>query len=226
MEKKRAVVLLSGGLDSSTCAAIAKDMGFEVHAVSFDYGQRHKFELESADKVVKFLSIEDHMIIRSDLSVIGGSALTDNIDVPDFKDDQKEIPVTYVPSRNIIFLSYAVSFAEVKGAEDIFIGVTAVDYSGYPDCRPEFIDAFEKAVNLGTKAGVSGSGFKIHTPLIDLSKSEIIKRGDELGLDYKLTHSCYNPDQKGKACGKCDSCVLRRRGFEDAGISDPTVYSV
>lgn len=225
MENKKAVVLLSGGLDSSTCAIIAKDKGFMVYGLSFDYGQRHKFELESADKICASLSIKNHKVIKSDLSSIGGSALTDNIEVPDFKKNQKEIPVTYVPSRNIIFLSYAVSYAEVIGANDIYIGVTAVDYSGYPDCRPKFIKAFEQAVNLGTKEGVCGKGFKIHTPLIDLSKEEIIKTGVKLGLNYSLTHSCYNPDVKGLACGRCDSCVLRRIGFEKAGISDPTKYS-
>ena len=222
---KKAVVLLSGGLDSSTCAAIAKDNGFKVYAISFDYGQRHKFELDSADKVARFVGVSDHKIIRADLSSIGGSALTDDIDVPDYDGSSDEIPVTYVPSRNIIFLSYAVSYAEVIGADDIFIGVTAVDYSGYPDCRPEFIEAFQKTINLGTKRGMTGKGFNINTPLINLSKAEIIKKGLSLGLDYKLTHSCYNPDSAGRACGKCDSCVLRRKGFEKAGTADPTVYT-
>lgn len=222
---KKAVVLLSGGLDSSTCAVIAKDEGFEIYAISFDYGQRHKFELDSADKIARFVGVKDHMIINSDLSRIGGSALTDDIDVPDFKEGSKEIPVTYVPSRNILFLSYAVSYAEVIGASEIFIGVNAIDYSGYPDCRPEFIEAYEKAVNLGTKVGVEGEGIKIRTPLLNLTKAEIVKKGTDLGLDYKFTHSCYNPDEKGKACGKCDSCVLRRNGFESAGIEDPTIYS-
>lgn len=222
---KKAVVLLSGGLDSSTCAVIAKDEGFEIYAISFDYGQRHKFELDSADKIARFVGVKDHMIINSDLSRIGGSALTDDIEVPDFKEGSKEIPVTYVPSRNILFLSYAVSYAEVIGASEIFIGVNAIDYSGYPDCRPEFIEAYEKAVNLGTKVGVEGEGIKIRTPLLNLTKAEIVKKGTDLGLDYKFTHSCYNPDEKGKACGKCDSCVLRRNGFESAGIADPTIYS-
>lgn len=224
MESKKAVVLLSGGLDSSTCAAIAKSKGFDVYAISFDYGQRHKFELEASNKVVDFLGIKQHKIIRSDLSSIGGSALTDNIEVPDYNEDSDEIPVTYVPSRNIIFLSYAVSYAEVLDAGDIYIGVTAVDYSGYPDCRPDFIEAFNKAVNLGTKRGIEKGGFNIQTPLLNLSKAEIIKTGTALGLDYGITHSCYNPNSQGLACGKCDSCVLRKRGFEKAGVKDPTKY--
>jgi len=223
---KKAVVLLSGGLDSSTCAAIAKNLGYEVYALSFDYKQKHRFELDAADKIVRYLGLNSHKILSADLSSIGGSALTSDIDVPDFKEGQKSIPVTYVPSRNIIFLSYAVAYAEVIGANDIFIGVTAVDYSGYPDCRSEFIEAFNQAVNMGTKEGVEGKGFKIHTPLINLSKDQIIEKGISLGLDYKYTHSCYNPDSKGHACGKCDSCMYRKKGFEKAGIPDPTIYSV
>jgi len=226
MEKKKAVVLLSGGIDSATCAVIAKDMGFKVHALSFDYNQRHKSELDFADQTARYIGVYEHKIVKADLSVIGGSALTDeNISVPDFKEANTKIPVTYVPSRNIIFLSYAVSYAEVIGADDIFIGVTAVDYSGYPDCRPEFIDAFSKAVNLGTKKGIEGSPFKIHIPLVDLSKDQIIRKGSELGMDYSFTSSCYNPDIKGYACGKCDSCIIRRKGFEKSGIKDPTKYS-
>jgi 7-cyano-7-deazaguanine synthase len=226
MEKKKAVVLLSGGIDSSTCAVIAKADGFELYALSFDYNQRHKTELDFADRAARFVGVSDHIIIKTDLSAIGGSALTDSkISVPDFKEGNSKIPVTYVPSRNIIFLSYAVSYAEVIGADDIFIGVTAVDYSGYPDCRPEFIEAFSNAANLGTKKGIEGNPFKIHTPLLNLSKDQIILKGISLGMDYSYTSSCYNPDIKGHACGKCDSCVIRKKGFEKAGIKDPTVYS-
>ncbi|MGM0417492.1 MAG: 7-cyano-7-deazaguanine synthase QueC [Thermodesulfobacteriota bacterium] len=224
MEMKKAVVLLSGGIDSATCAAIASDMGFDVYAVSFDYGQRHLCELECADKTARYIGVKDHKFVKIDLASIGGSALTDNIKVPDFKSKSSHIPVTYVPSRNIIFLSIAVSYAEVIDADDIFIGVTAVDYSGYPDCRPDFIASFNEAVNKGTKKGVNGAGFKIHTPLIDLSKAEIIKTGTGLGFDYSLTSSCYNPDVKGRACGKCDSCHHRKKGFEQAGVKDPTIY--
>jgi 7-cyano-7-deazaguanine synthase len=224
MGKKNAVVLLSGGIDSATCAAVASDIGFNVYALSFDYGQRHLCELECADKTARYIGVKDHKFVKTDLASIGGSALTDNIKVPDFKNKSNHIPVTYVPSRNIIFLSIAVSYAEVIDADDIFIGVTAVDYSGYPDCRPDFIDSFNDAVNKGTKKGVSGNGFKIHTPLIDLSKAEIIKTGAGLGFDYSLTSSCYNPDVKGRACGKCDSCHHRKKGFADAGLKDPTVY--
>ncbi len=224
MGKKKAVLLLSGGIDSSTCGAIATALGFEVYAISFNYGQRHVIELEAAEKVVKFLGIKEHKYIKSDLSAIGGSALTDNnIEVPDFKEGKNSIPSTYVPSRNIIFLSYAVSYAEVIGAGDIFTGVTAVDYSGYPDCRPDFIKTFNNAVNLGTKRGIGGKPFKIHTPLIELSKKDIIIKGINLGFDYGLTHSCYNPDINGIVCGKCDSCILRKKGFEEAGVDDPAL---
>ncbi|MDY0132671.1 MAG: 7-cyano-7-deazaguanine synthase QueC [Desulforegulaceae bacterium] len=226
MNTKKAVVLLSGGIDSATCTAIAKDMGFDVFAISFDYNQRHKKELDFAKQTSKFLGVAEHLIINSDMSLIGGSALTDKkMNVPDFKENNKEIPITYVPSRNIIFLSYAVSYAEVIGADDIFIGVTTIDYSGYPDCRAEFIEAFSKAVNLGTKKGIEGNPFKIHTPLAKLSKDQIIKKGIELGMDYGLTSSCYNPDEKGRSCGKCDSCEIRKKGFEKAGVKDPTRYS-
>lgn len=225
---KKAVVLLSGGLDSTTVAALAKNSGFDLYALSFDYSQRHKEELESAGKVASFFKVKDHRIIKIDLRSIGGSALTDNIDVP--KDRSSEdmscnIPVTYVPARNTIFLSFALAWAEVLSAHDIFIGVNALDYSGYPDCRPEYIDAFQKMANLATREGVEGRPIKIHAPLIHMKKNEIIKKGLELGVDYSLTHSCYNPTQGGLSCGKCDSCVLRKRGFKEAGIKDPARYA-
>jgi 7-cyano-7-deazaguanine synthase len=224
---KKAVVLLSGGIDSATTLAIAKSSGFEVYAISFRYGQRHIFEIRAAKKIAEKIGVEKHLIMDIDLSSFGGSALTDDIPVP--KEDKvenigKDIPVTYVPARNIIFLSLALGWAEVLGSTDIFIGVNAIDYSGYPDCRVEFIEAFEKAVNLGTKMGVEGNRIKIHTPLITLSKAGIINKGIELGVDYSLTHSCYDPDQEGRACGECDSCLLRKKGFVEAGIEDPTVY--
>ena len=225
---KKAVVLLSGGIDSSTTLAIAKDSGFEVYAISFRYGQRHHFEIDAAKKIAGKVDVKEHLIMNFDLSSFGGSALTDKIPVPKNKrveDIGKEIPVTYVPARNIIFLSLALGWAEVLGVTDIFIGVNAIDYSGYPDCRPEFIRAFEKTANLGTKSGVEGNIIKIHTPLISLSKAEIIKKGIELGVDYSLTHSCYDPDDRGRACGNCDSCLLRKKGFFDAGVEDPTSYS-
>jgi len=226
---KKAVVLLSGGIDSSTTLAIAKDLGYEVYAISFRYGQRHHFEIDAAKKIAGKMGVKEHLILDIDLSSFGGSALTDDIPVPKrgkVEDIGEEIPVTYVPARNIIFLSLALGWAEVLSAIDIFIGVNAIDYSGYPDCRPEFIEAFEKAVNLGTKSGVEGNRIKIHTPLISLSKAEIIKKGIKLGVDYSLTHSCYDPDQEGRACGECDSCILRKKGFEEAGVEDPTVYSL
>ena len=224
---KKAVVLLSGGIDSATTLAIAKDSGYEVYAISFRYGQRHHFEVEAAKKIAIDMGVKRHFITDIDLTSFGGSALTDNIPVPKnggIEDIGKEIPVTYVPARNIIFLSLALGWAEVLGASDIFIGVNVVDYSGYPDCRSEFIKAFEKAANLGTKNGVKGKKIKIRTPLISLSKAEIIRKGIKLDVDYSLTHSCYDPDEKGRACGKCDSCLLRKKGFEDAGVEDPTVY--
>ncbi len=220
-----AVILLSGGLDSATTAAIALAAGFELHALSFDYGQRHRFELEASRRVAAALRINHHVTASIDLSQFGASALTADIAVPKGRSDdelQHGIPITYVPARNTVFLSMALGYAEVLGAADIFIGVNAVDYSGYPDCRPEFIAAFERLANLATKAGVEGSlSFKIHTPLILLTKAQIIRRGLELGVDYSLTHSCYDPDPSGRACGRCDSCVLRRRGFEEAGVTDP-----
>jgi len=223
----KAVVLLSGGIDSATTVAIAKDSGYEVYAISFRYGQRHIFEIRAAKKIAEKIGVKDHLIMNIDLSSFGGSALTDDIPVP--KEDKvenigKDIPVTYVPARNIIFLSLALGWAEVLGSTDIFIGVNAIDYSGYPDCRAEFIEAFEKAANLGTKIGSEGNKIEIHTPLITLSKAEIINKGMELGVDYSLTHSCYDPDDKGRACGKCDSCILRKKGFKEAGIEDPTIY--
>jgi 7-cyano-7-deazaguanine synthase len=224
---KKAVVLLSGGIDSATTLAIAKDSGYEVYAISFRYGQRHVFELEAAKKIAGQMDVVKHLIMDIDLSSFGGSALTDKINVPKLhkvKDIGKEIPVTYVPARNLIFLSLALGWAEVLGSTDLFIGVNAVDYSGYPDCRQEFIEAFEKTANLGTKIGVEGKRIIVHTPLISLSKSEIIKKGVELGVDYGLTHSCYDPDVKGRACGSCDSCLLRKKGFEEAEVEDPTFY--
>ena len=222
----KAVVLVSGGLDSTTCLAMAREQGFDLYALTFNYGQRHDHELNSAKMVVDLFNIEDHSIIDIDLSQFGGSALTDEIDVPKNRDssDMADIPVTYVPARNTVFLSLALAWAEVLGSFDIFIGVNALDYSGYPDCRPEYISSFEKTANLATKAGVSGSSFKIHTPLIDMTKSEIIKTGMDLGVDYSLTSSCYDPDHKGSPCGRCDACYLRLKGFKEAGITDPLNY--
>ncbi len=226
-KNKKAVVLLSGGLDSATVAAIAKHKGFDIYALSFNYGQRHKIELERAKKQAKLQKIKQHKTVIIDLRAFGGSALTANIKVPKNRTDKQmsnNIPITYVPARNTIFLSYALAYAEVIGAFDIFIGVNALDYSGYPDCRPEYIKAFEKLSNLATKAGVEGKKLKIHTPLIDLSKADIIKKGLKLGVDYSETISCYDP-VNGKACGKCDSCNLRLKGFKQAGKKDPMVYN-
>jgi 7-cyano-7-deazaguanine synthase len=226
--KNKAVVLLSGGLDSTTTLAIAHKQGFEVYALSFDYGQRHKVELERAREIAKIFEVADHQIMTIDLRQFGGSALTDFIDVPKHRDEKEmsaEIPITYVPARNTIFLSFCLAYAEVKIAQNIFLGVNAVDYSGYPDCRPEFIAAFETLANLATKAGVEGKEkLKIHTPLIQLTKAEIILKGFELGVDYCLTHSCYNPVEDGVSCGSCDSCLLRLKGFNDAGFEDPIEY--
>jgi len=225
----RAVALASGGLDSSTVMAIAKREGFDVYALSFDYGQRHRCELEAARRVAQSLGVERHVIARIDLRTFGGSALTADIQVPKHRDPARipgEIPVTYVPARNTIFLSLALGWCEVLQAQDIFIGVNAVDYSGYPDCRPEFLEAFERLANVATKAGVEGaSRYRIHAPLLHMSKAQIIQTGSAAGVDFSLTHSCYDPDPEGLACGACDSCVLRRRGFEDAGIPDPTRYA-
>ena len=226
---KKAVILLSGGLDSATCLAIAIDNGFSPYALSFRYGQRHEFELNSAKAVSKSMGIEEHVILDIDLRAFGGSALTDDIEVPKDRDEvdiTNEIPVTYVPARNTIFLSFGLAYAETLEANDIFIGVNALDYSGYPDCRPEYIDSFQQLANLATKTGVEGeSPINIHTPLIDLTKSEIIKKGLNLDVNYGLTHSCYDPDQNGFSCGHCDACQLRIRGFEKAGLSDPLKYS-
>ncbi len=228
LEQKKAIVLLSGGLDSATVVAIAQDMGYSVHALSFSYGQRHSVELTAADKVAKFLGVAEHKTASLDLRLFGGSALTDDIDVPkdrSHKDMAHDIPITYVPARNTIFLSFALAYAEVVGADDIFIGVNALDYSGYPDCRPEYIRAYETMATLATKAGVMGENHLcIQTPLIDMTKAKIIQKGTELGVDYALTISCYDPDAEGKACGHCDSCLLRKKGFEEAGVPDPTLY--
>lgn len=224
MEKKKAIVLLSGGLDSATCLAEAKAQGFECYALSFEYGQRHDIELQCAKSLADSAGVVDHTVINIDLAKWGGSALTDDIDVPDHGATEG-IPVTYVPARNTVFLSFATAWGEVLGAKDIFIGVNSVDYSGYPDCRPQFIEAFERCATLGTKADDEGWSFKIHAPLQYLTKADIISRGIELGVDYSKTHSCYNPNEAGLACGKCDSCVLRHQGFVDAGVDDPTIYS-
>lgn len=221
---KNAVVLLSGGLDSATTLAIAIHEGYRCHALSFAYGQRHNAELRAAEAVADALGVSEHKTIMLDLDAIGGSALTDtSLQIPETRTEG--IPVTYVPARNTIFLSYALARAEVLQASDIFIGVNAVDYSGYPDCRPEYIAAFTRMAKLATKAGVEGREFNIHTPLIDLSKADIIKRGMALGLDYALTVSCYQADEEGRACGRCDACFHRKEGFAAAGISDPTRYS-
>jgi 7-cyano-7-deazaguanine synthase len=221
---KKAVVLLSGGLDSATCLAIDRSQGFECYCLSFNYGQRHCAELAAADRVVKALGAAKHRVLNFGLAQFGGSALTDtNIAVP-VDGVQPGIPVTYVPARNTIMLSLALAWAEVLGSRDIFVGVNAVDYSGYPDCRPEYIAAFETMANLATKAGVEGAKLHIHAPLIDLSKAEIIRLGAQLGVDYGLTVSCYQADEQGRACGVCDSCRLRAEGFAAAGVSDPTIY--
>ena len=224
---KKAVVLVSGGLDSATTLAIAKDQGYDCYAMSFNYGQRHLVELESAKAVASAMGAIEHKVVHLGLDDIGGSALTDeNIAVPQNIEENisAHIPVTYVPARNTVFLSLALGWAEVLDAEAIFIGVNAVDYSGYPDCRPEYIDAFQDMANLATKKGVEGQLIKIETPLIHLTKAEIIQKGSELGVDYAQTLSCYAPDAEGRACGRCDSCRLRKQGFEVANIADPTVY--
>jgi len=222
-----AVVLLSGGLDSSTVVALAQQAGYEVHALSFSYGQRHTVELEAAARVATASGVADHKVIDIDLRAFGGSALTADIDVPKHgsaDDLGNDIPITYVPARNTIFLSFALAWAEVLGSSDIFIGVNALDYSGYPDCRPEFVDAFQHLARLATKTGVGGAEITIHAPLIDLTKAEIVAAGTALDVDYGLTISCYDPDPAGLACGHCDSCLLRHRGFVDAGVVDPTSY--
>lgn len=225
---KKAIVLLSGGIDSSTTLAIARDEGYDLHAMTFRYGQRHMWEINAASNVADSMNVRELRKIDIDLRQFGGSALTDDIDVPKDRGDEaiaSGIPVTYVPARNTIFLSYALGWAEVLGAHDIFIGVTAVDYSGYPDCRPQFITQFERLANVATREGVEGRRIYIHAPLISLTKAEIIRLGNELGVDYGLTHSCYDPDGQGRACGSCDSCILRKKGFDEAGIPDPTRYA-
>lgn len=223
MQDKKAVILLSGGLDSATLLAIAQSQGYACYAISFDYGQRHRCELAAAAEIAQSMGIVQHKTVMLGLDDIGGSALTDeSIDVP--QHSTKGIPVTYVPARNTVFLAIALGWAEVLEAEDIFIGVNAVDYSGYPDCRPEFIEAFQKMANLATRAGVEGRPIQIHTPLIDLSKSDIIQQGTRLGVDYAKTISCYNPNKDGRACKVCDSCRLRAAGFMAAGLADPTPY--
>jgi 7-cyano-7-deazaguanine synthase len=229
MKGKRAVCLVSGGLDSATALAWARHEGFECYALSFDYGQRHRIELEAAKRVADSLGAKEHLILSLDLRKIGGSALTDEIAVPQGRSEKEigqGIPVTYVPARNTIFLSLALAWAEVIGAEDIVIGVNSLDYSGYPDCRPEYIEAFETLANLATKAGVEGtSRFRVHTPLIRLSKAEIVKKAVELGVDLSLTWSCYAPTPEGWACGRCDACLLRLKGFQEAGVTDPLKYA-
>ncbi len=229
MKGMKAVCLVSGGLDSATCLAIARREGFECHALSFDYGQRHSAELDAARRLTASLGASCHNVIRIDLRQLGGSALTDSIEVPKdrtAREMAEGIPVTYVPARNTVFLSLALAWAEVLGAGDIFIGVNAIDFSGYPDCRPAFIDAFERMANLATQAAVEGSlEVRIRAPLIEMSKARIVRKALELGVDLSLTHSCYDPGVDGLACGRCDSCLLRRKGFADAGITDPLPYA-
>jgi 7-cyano-7-deazaguanine synthase len=225
---KPAVILLSGGIDSTTTLAIAIAEGYETYALSFDYGQRHKIETEAARRVADSLDAKEHRVAKIDLRLFGGSALTDDIDVPKKRSETEiahGIPVTYVPARNTIFLAYALAWAEVLAANDIFLGVNVIDYSGYPDCRPEFIEAFQNVANLGTKAGAEGRRIQIHTPLIKLSKAETIRKAIDLGVDLSLTHSCYDPSPEGLACGKCDSCLLRLKGFREAGMKDPIRYA-
>ncbi len=225
---KKAIILLSGGLDSATVLAMMQDHGYAAHALSFSYGQRHSVELDAASKIAAHAGVAEHKVATIDLRLFGGSALTDDIAVPKDRDEAsmaEDIPVTYVPARNTIFLSFALAYSEVVGADTIAIGVTALDYSGYPDCRPEYIRAYETMANLATKAGVTGEmPVNIATPLLDMTKAEIIRAGTDLGVDYSLTISCYDPDASGAACGHCDSCMLRRKGFGDAGVADPTRY--
>ena len=226
-DSQPAVILLSGGLASATVLAMARRDGFVPYALSFDYGQRHRFELEAAARVASAGGVAEHIVLPLDLGVFGGSALTDAIDVPKdrpLQEMEEEIPVTYVPARNTVFLAVALGWAEVLGASDLFIGVNAVDYSGYPDCRPEFIDAFVRLANLATRAGVEGEPFQVHAPLVTMTKAQIISVGIELGVDYALTHSCYDPDSEGRSCGRCDACQLRRSGFAEAGLEDPLEY--
>ena len=223
-DARPAIVLSSGGLDSTTCLAIARAEPFSpLYSLSFDYGQRHRHELIAAERVARHFAVAEHRVIKIDLRQFGRSALTDAIDVPKDRDDASMaagVPITYVPARNTIFLSYALAWAEVLECDDVFIGVNAIDYSGYPDCRPEFISSFEKAARLGTKR----TAFTVHAPLVQMTKAQIIRRGVELGVDYSMTHSCYDPDEQGRACGRCDSCLLRKKGFAEAGIVDPTRY--
>jgi 7-cyano-7-deazaguanine synthase len=225
---KRAVVLLSGGLDSTTTLATTITEGYETYALSFEYGQRHKIELDAARRIARALGAKEHRVAKIDMRIFGGSALTDDVDVPKKRSATEighGIPVTYVPARNTIFLSYALALAETVGARDIFIGANAIDYSGYPDCRPEFVAAFETLANLATKAGVEGARFRIHAPLIKFSKAEIIRKALEFDVDLALTHSCYDPSPEGIACGECDSCLLRLKGFREAGLEDPIRYA-
>jgi len=228
-KNRKAVVLVSGGIDSTTALALARKQGFDVYALSFDYGQRHRHELEAARRVVASLGAMQHVVAKIDLRAFGGSALTAEIEVPKGRElyqMSSEIPITYVPARNTIFLSFALAWCEVLGAHDIFIGVNAIDYSGYPDCRPQFLEAFEHLARLATKAGVEGAvKYRIHAPLLHMTKAEIIRAGSEAGVDFSLTHSCYDPSPDGSACGSCDSCILRRHGFAEAGIPDPTRYA-
>ena len=226
---KHAIVLLSGGLDSATTLAIARSQDYETYALSFDYGQRHKTELTFAKKTAESLGAKKHIIAKIDRQIFGGSALTDDVDVPKLRSEKEigtGIPVTYVPARNTIFLAHALGWAETIGAGHIFIGANAIDYSGYPDCRPEFIALFETLANVGTKAGVEGARFQIHAPLIKMSKADIVRKAVELKVDLSLTHSCYDPLPDGRACGECDSCQLRRNGFREAGVEDPVQYAV
>lgn len=227
MSERKAVVLLSGGLDSTTVVAIAQEQGFMVYALSFDYGQNHKIELESAKRIAAKLSVQHHAIVKVDLRAFGGSALTSDQPVPKHRTAEAighGVPITYVPARNTVFLSLALAFAETLGATDIFLGVNALDYSGYPDCRPEFIEAFETLANLATKMGTEGKRVTIHTPLIAMTKKQIVEAGLRLGVDYSTTISCYDPGDNGEACGACDACLLRLKGFAEAGVSDPAVY--
>ena len=226
---KKAVILLSGGLDSATTLAIAQNDGFTPYGLTFSYGQRHQFEIGASQKIAETCNLADHIITEIDLRAFGGSALTDDIDVPKDRSENTmsgSIPVTYVPARNTIFLSFALAWAEVLQSNDIFLGVNSMDYSGYPDCRPEYIQSFQSMANLATKAGVEGTqSITIHTPLISMTKEEIIRKGLELGVDYSLTHSCYDPDKAGNACGRCDSCSIRLKGFQEAGTADPINYT-
>ncbi len=222
-EQKLAVAMISGGLDSAVAAGLAREAGYGILALSFDYGQRHRMELESAAKVAKWLSAKEHRRVAVDLAALGGSALTDDIAVPKHRPASSDIPITYVPARNIIFLSIALGFAEVKGAESIVMGANAIDYSGYPDCRPGFFQAFQEVAETGTKSGTLGRAPVIWAPLIDMSKAEIVKQGHRLGLDFSITSSCYDPGTDGSPCGSCDSCLLREKGFSEAGVPDPLV---